>query len=48
MLEARGQCAFPSAGSLEKLSATVIMCVRKNGLWRFFCWHEAFVSLRKT
>jgi len=27
---------FASAGSLEKFRATVIMCGRKYGLWRFF------------
>jgi len=36
ILRARSQFGFPPTGSLEELSATLTMCVKKYGLWRFF------------
>ena len=43
-----GQCCFPSAGSLEELSAIVNMCGRKMACDVSLCWLEAFVSLHKS
>jgi len=31
-----GRCGFSSVGSLEEFRATVTVCGRKYGLWRFF------------